>query len=154
MSRDLTPKLLTQAGQLGFQLDGRTRNGHPRLRNGAGAVVVLSGTSSDWRASRNSLARMERIAGQKLPRDNSGKRRHRRQPQLQLEQSPAEVERSREVDALIAEADVLRRRFAELSTTSSSRAAAEAREVLADFERIRRQLAKSHRIIDPIGWAS
>jgi hypothetical protein len=154
MSSELTD-LLGRAGQLGFRLDGRTRKGHPRLVNDAGAVVVLSGTPGDRRASRNSLARMERLAGRRLPRPNSGKFRHRSQAQLDTRQSAAELQRSQEVDALIVEADALRRRFAELSAvSSSSRAATEAREVLARFERTRRQLAKSHRIIDPVGWAS
>ena len=109
------PEFLAQAEQLGFSLDGHTGHGHPRLRNGNGDSVVIARTPSDFRSRRNALALLERLSGRKLPRSNSGKHRHRRQTQLDTTLSPTEKVASEQVDALVAEADSLRRRFAETS---------------------------------------
>jgi hypothetical protein len=154
MTARYLPEFLTQAKRLGFTLDGHTGSGHHRLQNADGAVVVIPSTPSDWRSCRNSLAQLERLAGERLPRANAGKYRHHRQSQLDVHRSPTEIEKSGEVDDLVAEADALQQRFAELVATPSRAAAAEARSVLERHEHIRRLLAQNHRIIDPIGRAS
>jgi hypothetical protein len=64
---------------------------------------------------------MERLAGRRLPRTNAGKYRYRRQAQLNTTLSPAEVDKSREVDALLAEADSLQRRAATCAATTMRR---------------------------------
>jgi predicted RNA binding protein YcfA (HicA-like mRNA interferase family) len=52
-------KLLRQASACGWQLS-RTRGGHWLLRHPSGAVVVTSGSPSDWRTLRNTRAQMRR----------------------------------------------------------------------------------------------
>lgn len=143
--------ILKDAGQLGFAFDGFDGNGHIRLRHEqVGARYSMAATPGDVRSYRNALSAMERLSGRRLPRANAGKYRYRRQPRLSTELSPAEVERSREVDDLVAEADLLQCRFAELVAAPSRAAAAEARSVLARHEHLRRLLAQCHRIIDPL----
>jgi len=150
MTAGYLPEFLAQAARLGFTFDGLTGSGHPRLRNAVGDSIVIPSTPSDWRSRLNSLAQLERFSGRRLPRANAGKYRYRRQPRLSTELSAAEVVKSHQVDALVAEADALRQRFTELVATPSRAAAAEARSVLARHEHTRRLLAQCHRIIDPI----
>jgi hypothetical protein len=144
------PEFLAQAERLGFRPAGHTGKGHPRLTNGNGDSVTVPLTPSDFRSQRNALARMERLAGEKLPRPNSGHYRHRRQPQLNTTLSPTEKQASERVDALVAEADSLRQRFAELTAQPTRDTALEARRVLARFGRLRQLLAQRHHIIAPI----
>ncbi len=151
MTAGYLPEFIAQAERLGFRLDGHTGDGHPRLRNGKGDSVVIARTPSDFRSARNALATMERLSGRKLPRPHSGHYRHRRQPQLSTTLSPTEIQKSGEVDALVAEADSLRLRFADLAAAPSRDSAVEARKVLTRHEHLRRRLAQLHHIIDPIG---
>jgi hypothetical protein len=142
--------LLDQAGQLGFVLVGRAGNGHVRLRNTNGALYTAASSPSDSRSLRNTIAHLERLSGRKLPRDNSGKHHHRRQPRLDVTLSPAEQRASEKVAALLEEADSVRRRIDYLATEPTRDAAAEMRRAIAKFEHLRRRLAQKHRIIDPI----
>jgi hypothetical protein len=143
--------ILKDAERLGFAFDGFDGDGHIRLRHQqAGIRYSLAATPGDVRSYRNALSAMERLSGRRLPRPNNGHYRHRRQPRLSTELSPTEAEKSREVDDLVAEADALRRRFAELMAAPSRAAAVEARSVLARHEHLRRLLAQCHRIVDPL----
>jgi hypothetical protein len=144
------PDFLAQAKLLGFTLDGHTGRGHPRLRHRSGGTVTIARTPSDYRSTRNALATLERLSGRKLPRQSNGKHRHRRQPQLDTALSPAEKQASEQVDALVAEADSLRHRFAELAAAPTRGAAIEARRVLSRYGHLRRLLAQHHHIIDPL----
>ncbi len=143
--------IIKDAKQLGFAFDGFDGDGHIRLRNEqAGVRYSVPATPGDVRSYRNALSAMERLAGKRLPRPNNGHYRHRRQTRLDTGLSPAEVEKSGEIDALIAEADAMRRRFAELVAAPSRAAAAEARLVLARHKHTRRLLEQCHRIIEPL----
>jgi hypothetical protein len=143
--------LLKDAQLLGFTFDGWDGSGHIRLRSEQADVrYSVPATPSDRRGYRNSVAGLERLSGRKLPRPNSGKHRHRRQPRLDTTLSPTETEKSSEVDALVAEADSLRQRFAELAVTPTRDAAIEARRVLSRYEHLRRLLAQRHHIINPL----
>src|SRR5437588_800 len=86
-------------------------------------VVCGPLTPSDWRSRRNTIADLQRIAGRKLPRQNAGKHRHRRQAQLSTSLSPAERRASDLVAELVDEAGALRRRIGELIAEPASRAA-------------------------------
>ncbi len=142
--------ILKNAEQLGFTFDGVDGKGHLRLRHEAGVRYSMAATPGDRRGYKNALAALERLAGEKLPRQQSGKYRHRRQAQLCTQLTPTEAQRSRQIDELLAEADSLQRRFAELAATPSRDAAIEARQVLTRHEQLRRLLAQSHRIIEPL----
>jgi hypothetical protein len=135
MTGDLR-SFLKDAERLGFIPIGHDGRGHIRLENrDTGQRYSTGSTPGDHRSRRNALADLERLSGRRLPRVNAGHHRHRRQAQLCTELSPTEAERSREIDDLAAEADVLCSRFAELVATPSRAAAAEARLVLQQHGR-------------------
>jgi hypothetical protein len=143
--------LLDQAGKLGFIPVGRAGSGHVRLRNTAtGAHYSAAFSPSDPRSLRNAIAHLERLSGRKLPRDNSGKHRHRRQTQLDTTLSPAEQQASKQVAALVAEAESVRRRIGHLAAEPTRDAVAEMRRAIAKYTHLRRRLAQLHHIIDPI----
>jgi hypothetical protein len=143
--------LLDQAEKLGFTAVGRTGNGHVRLRNNAiGADYSAAFSPSDQRSLRNAIAQLERLSGRKLPRDNSGKHRHRRQSQLDTTLSPAEQQASELVAALIAEAESVRRRIGQLAAEPTRDAIAEMRRAITKYEHLRRRLRQLHHHIDPI----
>lgn len=144
--------ILKDAKKLGWTMVGYDGNGHPRLYNAeVNRYYSAPLTPSDWRARRNCLADLERLSGRKLPRAKSGKYHHHRVTQLVIEQSNAEMQTAAEVDVLVATADSLRRRFDELSSMPVSRdVATEARDVLDEYQCIRRRLAAGYRDIGPI----
>lgn len=143
--------IMTDAQMLGFEVLGRDGRGHFRLEHqGTGARYSISSTPSDWRSTLNMRADLERIAGTKLPRGNSGHHPHVRQPRSNFRQTAVEQSVGAEVDALVAEADVLRGRFAELADDGSRNAAAGARQVALAHGAIRRRLARHHRLIPAI----
>ena len=144
-------ELLKDAKQLGFAFDGFDGHGHIRLRHQqTGVRYSVPATPGDRRGFKNSLSDLERLAGQRLPRPNNGHYRHHRQNQLDTTLSPSEQQKSGEVDDLVAQAELLRRRFAELTAAPSRAAAIEARRILPEYEQLRRLLAQRHRIIDPL----
>ena len=109
-------------------------------------------TPGDWRSRKNDLADLERIAGQKLPRQRSGHYHHHRQPVSNFHQSATEQARSAEVDELLLEAEDLRIRFGRLPRTRG--AVAEARVLMERYEAVRDQLAARYRIVGPIDAVS
>lgn len=136
---------------LGFAFDGYTGTGHPRfVHNESGAVVTASLTPSDFRSERNCLADMERISGRKLARDNAGHYKVRRVQRSDFRKTAGEVETAAEVDALVATAESMRRRFHELTAVGTRAAAEEARRLIVKFDIYRDELAKRHRHIDPL----
>jgi hypothetical protein len=153
-SRTYLREMLDQAEKLGFTPVGRAGNGHVRLRNAdTGDRYSAAFSPSDRRSLRNTIAQLERLSGRKLPRDNSGKHRHRRQPQLDVTLSPAEQRASELVAALVAEAESVRRRIGHLAAEPTRDAVAEMRRAIAKFEHLRWRLAQRHHIVDPIGAA-
>jgi hypothetical protein len=143
--------LLDQAGKLGFTPAGRDGNGHVRLRNAdTGDLYSVAFSPSDRRSLRNSISHLERLSGRKLPRDNSGKHRHRRQSQLDTTLSPAEQQASELVAAPVAEAESVRRRIGHLAAEPTRDHVAEMRRAITKFEHLRRRLAHMHHHIDGI----
>jgi hypothetical protein len=143
--------LLDQAGKLGFAPVGRDGSGHVRLHNAdTGDHYSAAFSPSDQRSLRNTLAHLERLSGRKLPRDNSGKHRHRRQSQLDTALSPAEQQASELVAALLEEAESVRGRIGQLAAHPTRDAVAEMRRAIAKYTHLRRRLAQLHHLIDPI----
>lgn len=66
--------LIALAEKLGFTFDCILGSGHVRLVHPNGPVTIPA-TASDWRARKNSIAQMERVAGQRLPRAKTGRSR-------------------------------------------------------------------------------
>ncbi|MBT1003954.1 hypothetical protein KIH31_15290 [Paenarthrobacter sp. DKR-5] len=58
MDKD-TRKLIRKLTRQGFDVR-RTRGGHFAVRAAGVQVTVLAGTASDWRSTRNDLARLRR----------------------------------------------------------------------------------------------
>lgn len=150
--RDLNAK----AEMLGFKFLGYGGNSHPRFYNADRDVVVVAPlTPSDHRSITNCLSTMERLSGRKLPRSNSG--HHRFKPvrkALDTRLSRKEQESLGRVNELLAAADGLATKWLELISGSGDRAcAAEARSVLSDYEQVRRELARFHRLIPPLAVA-
>lgn len=137
---------LKSVNALGFVVDGVDGCGHVQVHHPAtGARYSVASSPSDWRARRNELAELERIAGKKLPRQKSGKYRCRRQEVADFEKTQAELDAAVEIDELLLEAEELRLQFAALPPTHG--AIAEARKVVERFEAIRDRLAERYRII-------
>ena len=144
-------EFLKDAELLGFTFAGYDGNNHVRLRNEAtGATYPAPFSPSDWRSCKNNIAALERMSGRKLPRQRTGKYRHRRQTQLVTELSPAEQQTSGQVAALLEEADSVRRRIAQLVAEPSRDAAAEARRAIAKYSQLRRRLEQLHHVLPPI----
>jgi hypothetical protein len=152
VSSDLND-FLGQAERLGFIPISRDGNGHIRLENRAGQRYSAVSTPSDHRSRRNDLSDLERLSGRRLPRQKSGKYRHRRERVTRFEKTPAELAAAVEVDELVTEAEGLRIRFSRLPHTRG--AIAEAREVIERFEAIRDQLAyRYYRVIPSLDAVS
>ncbi len=144
-------EFIEDAERLGFTFAGIDGNNHVRLRNEeTGDVCPIARTPSDWRSGKNSIAALERLSGRKLPRQKTGKYRHRRQTQLVTVLSPAEQQTSDLVAALLEEADSVRSRIRELAAEPSRGAAAQARRALTQYSQLRRQLEQLHHVLPPI----
>lgn len=142
-----------KAAMLGFEFSGYTGTNHPKYHNSdIDATVVTSLTPSDHRSMTNSLAKMERLSGRKLPRGKSG--HHSFKPvkkALDTRLSGVEEKSLNRISELLAAADLLRVRWDQLISGPGDRAAAlEAREVLNSHERVRRELSRLHRMIPPL----
>lgn len=66
-------ELIELAKQLGFVFSHVDGHGHVRLVHENGKAASIASTPSDHRSRRNELARLERIAGRKLPRQKRRK---------------------------------------------------------------------------------
>jgi hypothetical protein len=127
---------LAGAHALGFDPIGYDGNGHIHLENpDTGRRYSATSTPSDHRSRKNDLADLERIVGRKLPRQRSGHYQHHKVPVSNFQKSFTELAASAEVDELLAEAEGLKTRFAELARTRG--AVAEARELVQRYEDIR-----------------
>jgi len=94
---------------------------------------------------------MEKISGQKLPRDNkAGKRSFVRVAQTDFMPSRTEVQCAEIVDGLVARANVMRVEFSALALNPSRSNASRARDILDEFNEIRDELRAFHRVITPI----
>lgn len=146
----------TKAEMLGFRFDGFTGSGHVKYYNADIEKFVIGAmTPSDWRGQSNCLLRMERFSGRKLPRANAG--HHRFRPVrniLDTRLSRVEQQSIDRANDLLAQADEIHGRWIALVSGPNNRtAAAEARELLDTYERIRGELKGLHRIIPPLAVA-
>lgn len=141
-----------KAEMLGFVFVGMNGNGHPKFYNAdVDELVTTSSTPSDWRSHKNCLARMERLSGRKLPRENAGHHRHMRVAAMDTRLTATERESLERIDVLLRQAGEIEQQWLTLIAGPANRTAAgEARELLDGHERIRRELAKLHRIIPPL----
>ena len=144
-----------KAEMLGFKYVGLTGTSHPRYHNAdVDAWVVAALTPSDWRSQKNTLSQMERLSGRKLPRSNSGHFRNVRVKQLDTTLSAVEAHSVDRIDTLLGQAEQLQQAWTELIAGPANRtAAADARDILENYENVRRELAKLHRIIPPLAVA-
>lgn len=145
-----------KAAMLGFEFVGYARTGHPRFHNAdVGATITTASTPSDWRSMTNSLVKMERISGRKLPRDKSG--HHSFKPvrrALDTRLSDAEEKSLERITELLGEAELLKSRWDQLISGRADRTAAlEARKILDSYEKVRRELSSLHRLIPPLAAA-
>lgn len=145
-----------KAERLGFAYEGQLGSGHLRFRNAdLDITYTTSQTPSDWRAERNAIAAMERLAGRKLERPKAARYRHRRVTQLDTHRSAREELDSRAVNHLLSEADSLVAELTSLVKAPPSRDIAEkARTVIARYNEVR-DIAETtyRRIIPPITGA-
>ena len=152
MSKSDLRDFLKDAEQLGFEFDGYNGGGHVRLRNpDTGHTYAAAFTPSDHRSRRNSIAGLQRLSGQRLPRQKTGKHRHRRQVRLDTTLSVAEKQASNQVAALVEEAGWIRRRIDHLTAEPTTRnAAAEVRRHLTRYRHLRSHLRRLHHNIPAI----
>jgi hypothetical protein len=148
-ARDLAEFTKTVA-QIGFSFTGFDGNGHPRYRHSSGVELSVSYTPSDYRSRRNELARMERIAGQKVPRCRSGRYTFKPATTLNVVRSVRERATGASVDDMVAEASQLRQRFETLTCDPSVDNVEEARTILLRYNDLRLVLETKHRIIPSI----
>lgn len=112
-------EFIATAAQLGWSFVGMDGRGHLRLHHLAtNQFYAAAATPSDGRSRRNTIADLERLSGRKLPRANSGHYHHQPVQALVVEQSAAERRASEETEALVAEAQSLRRDFNDLTSDS------------------------------------
>ena len=149
MADDLSG-LIEDAAKIGFKYVGRDGRNHAVLVTDTGLRYTTSFTTSDWRSYQNALRDMERLSGRKLPRQKTGKFRFKRPTHLDVRLSPTEARDTALIDDLLTRADSLRQSFRELVDTTSRRNVQAARQILDDFEDVRKALADHHRVIDPI----
>jgi|GEM_PF-3307738 len=144
-------EFLKDAEQLGFMFAGYNGKNHVQLQHINGYRYAAPLTPSDWRSRRNTIADLQRISGRKLPRQNAGKHRHRRQAQLNTTLSPAERQASDLIAELVDEADTIAQRIDQLrAEPPTTRSAAEMRRHLTRHRSLRSQLRQMHRIVPPI----
>ena len=141
-----------QAERLDFIFDGFTGSGHVRLYNHARDLTYITPASpSDKRYQMNALAEMERMSGHKLAKANAAKYRYKRQEKLDTRMTVAEWGAVERADVLRRRSDELRERWAVVTSGNVSRDdAAAARTILTEYEQIRGELEKLHRIIPPL----
>jgi len=146
--RELLPKLQ----MLGFEVVGQDGAGHHRLYHAdTDTHTSISATPSDWRGRRNELARLERVAGRKLPRPNAAHYRHQRVTVTEMTMSPIEKQAIEQIDELLAQAAEIRQQWTQVIAGPTNRdTAAAARKVLDRYEDVRDALAALHRTIPPI----
>jgi hypothetical protein len=143
-------QFIKTVAQLGLTYIGQDGHHHLRFRHANGQEMSASFTPSDWRSRRNELARAERIAGRKLPRQRSGSYRFKPAQTLDTNRTYRERVTGQSVDEMLAEATELRERFDLLTAYPLAESVDEARAVLRRYNDLRQVLARKHRIIGPI----
>lgn len=137
-------------GTIGFAYIGRDGQNHPRFQHTNGEQYSVALTPSDYRSRRNALATMERIAGQRVARQRSGKYKFKPPTTLSVTKSEREQRACRNVEDMVATAEKLRKRFTYLTTEPTVAAIEEARSILRRYNDLRLVLATKHRIIPDI----
>lgn len=141
---------------LGFEFIGYAGNGHPKYHNSdVGVTMQAALTPSDWRSQNNTLARMERYSGRKLPRGNSGRHTHKPvRAALDTRLTDVEQKSLDRIEVLLQLADQIRDAWEKLVVGPANRTtAADARDILYSYEQVRSELEKLHRIIPPLSVA-
>lgn len=150
MADDLR-KLIADGEKLGFTFLGqKVHGGHLQFLHENGKRLTASSTPSSHYAWKHTREDMERISGQRLPRDNKGKHTFKKVERMDLRLSETEVKSAEVVDRLIDRADEIRREFRLLAISPNIRNASRARDLLDEFRDIREELATHHRLIAPI----
>jgi hypothetical protein len=121
-------ELIAKVEPIGWTYEGLTDGGHVRFRHTSGAAYTSAASPSDWRGSKNAVAEMERLGGQRLPRVNhrrgrsprnkadqqvtAARRRHRDEWERRAEEreNARQQEQQRRWAAVRAEADDRRRK--------------------------------------------
>ena len=145
-------EIIDKAELLGFRVDHIDGNNHYALVcDRTGEWVRVACTPSEYRATANVLADMERKSGRKLPRQRTGRASHKSMPRTVFVKSSAERSISERMDRIEAQAEQLRVRFMECAAGDRSRCDAKrARKCLDEFTSLRRVLEKHGRRIEPI----
>jgi len=78
-------EFLRRVEAIGWTYMGQTPGGHIQLQHATGVIYVAPKTPSDYRDEKNTLAALERLGGQRLPRVKHRRGRQRKQVDLQLE---------------------------------------------------------------------
>lgn len=78
MNRD-AKNVVELAKRLGFTYEGYAGSGHVILNHPKAGKVIIAGTGSEPRGYANTIARLERLSGQKLPRIVKNRSRKPRQ---------------------------------------------------------------------------
>lgn len=151
MGHEYLRDFLGKAEKLGFVQDGFDGRGHPILVNDAcGIRTSVAFSPSDWRSEKNALARLERLTGQKLQRENTGKYRHRRVTQANLRATEHEQQCCSTVEAMVREASDLRTEFRRLTAACDRTAVDAARKVIARYSELEKQCERMYRVIPAI----
>ena len=145
--RDFTAKVAT----IGWRFDGHDGRGHARyIHDELGIHTSAPSTPSDWRSERNTLARFERLAGRRVPRQKSGHHTHVRAAVSDFRPSANERRCADLIDRALTEADLIRTRLADIAANPNPSQVAEARTLIARHNELRNALALLHRHIDPL----
>ena len=137
--------------QIGWEFIGFDGRSHPRFRHTVTGDYYSTGlTPSDYNSRRNCLSDMERICGQKLPRQKSGKHRFKPVEKTQMRRARSEDKALGWVNDMDRESQELARCWRELTQDPSNADIQEARRILSRYETIRVTLARHHRMIPTI----
>lgn len=150
MADDLR-KLISDGEKLGFTFLGqKAHGGHLQFLHTTGVRITASSTPSDSHAWANTRKDFERVAGERLPRDNKGRHTFKKVLVTNMTRTVSEVQSANIVDGLLESADRIRRDFRLCVLQPNRSNAQRARELLGDFTEVRAELAAHHRVISPI----
>lgn len=133
MSLQFKKLIEDMADQLGYTEINRLGSGHLEAIHPNGAKVRLPLTPrNEWREKRNSRALLERGAGRKLPRDNSGKVKCRTPKKEGFIDTYAsqKSEHSLERDRIFAEVEALDAKVRDLARENTYRSYAKAKDLM------------------------
>lgn len=110
-------EFLTKVEAIGWRFDGYLGSDHVRVVHDDGHRATLPATPSEYRSLLNSLATLERLCGQKLPRVNH---RRSRKPTRTAADPEVEASRRRHADESEQKQAAKAKRDAEIRATEAS----------------------------------